>query len=138
MKIQLPAQVNIMITENSDYPSLTKEIIKIVQPEDFEREIRDFQDRPIIIDFWAEWCGPCKRFFPVFEEAHKSEFGRKFIFTKLNTEDPAGVIADALGVTGIPTILILYKNKEIHRIVGAVRKGQFFDQLRDISERFNL
>jgi len=80
-------------------------------------------DKPIVVDFWAPWCGPCVSFAPTFETASK-QFGKDFIFVKVNTEsDPnAGGL---YGVRGIPTLVVFAQGKELQRISGALPAAQF-------------
>ena len=75
---------------------------------------------PAIVDFWAEWCMPCKMMAPVFEEL--SEFyGKRLKFAKVNTENNQE-IASQFGISGIPTLLIINKGEVIDRIVGFTSK----------------
>lgn len=71
---------------------------------------------PVIIDFWASWCGPCKMLAPVFDEASKNYQG-KLKFAKISTED-FPEIAEEIGIIGIPCLIIFKNGKEVDRIVG--------------------
>ncbi len=83
--------------------------------ENFESEVTK-SDVPVVIDFWAPWCGPCQMMAPVFEELAK-EYEGKAKLVKLNTDDHPE-LAGPYGIQGIPTILILKNGKEVDRIVG--------------------
>ncbi len=73
---------------------------------------------PVIVDFWAPWCGPCKMVTPMLEKISK-EMGEKLIIAKVNTdENPQW--ATQYGVQGIPTLLFVFGGKIIHRQVGAL------------------
>ncbi|MCF7866746.1 thioredoxin [Candidatus Woesearchaeota archaeon] len=73
----------------------------------------------VIVDFWAEWCGPCQMLGPIFEELSKEITNVKF--AKLNV-DEAGEISGAAGVRGIPTMIMFKDGKEIDRITGFMPK----------------
>lgn len=73
----------------------------------------------VIVDFWAEWCGPCKMIGPIFEELSKEM--KDIAFTKLNV-DENGEIAGEHGVRGIPTMILFTDGKEVGRIVGFMPK----------------
>ena len=73
-------------------------------------------DTPIIVDFWATWCGPCKMLAPVFEEVSKDYEG-KLEFAKISTEDHPQAASDN-AVTGIPCLIFFHKGEEVDRIVG--------------------
>jgi thioredoxin 2 len=75
-------------------------------------------DRPVIVDFWAEWCGPCKAFAPTFKNA-ALKLGNQFIFAKVNTE-AAPKAAAAYQIRGIPTLIIFKNGVEVDRQSGAM------------------
>ena len=87
-------------------------------------------EKPVLVDFWAEWCGPCKMIAPVLEEL-AAEQGEKLQIAKLNVDDNPDA-ARRFGVLSIPT-LILFKNGEVEkRLVGAKGKGQLLQELSDV------
>ncbi len=92
-----------------------------VTDETFEQEVLKSQD-PVLVDYWAEWCGPCKMIAPVLEEVAE-EYAGKLKIAKLNIDDNAET-PPKYGIRGIPT-LMLFKGGNVEATkVGAVSKSQ--------------
>lgn len=88
---------------------------------DFENDVLK-SDKPVIVDFWAEWCGPCKQFGPVFEEVSNNM--ADVTFAKVNIDENPEA-PTKYGVRGIPTML-MFKNGEVAAMkVGNTSKGDF-------------
>ena len=86
-------------------------------------------DKPVLVDYWAEWCGPCKMIAPILEEV-ASEYGEKVKVCKMNIDENQET-PPRYGIRGIPT-LILFKNGEVEATkVGALSKTQLQSFLDD-------
>ncbi len=88
----------------------------------FERHITG-SDLPVVVDFWAPWCGPCRAMAPVFERAAK-EVEPVARFVKINT-DEAQALAMRHGIRGIPTLAIFRKGVEVARVSGVIDAARF-------------
>jgi thioredoxin 1 len=95
--------------------------IKHVTDASFEQDVLK-SDKPVLLDFWAEWCGPCKMIGPILEEL-SGEYGDKLQIAKMNVDENQGVPSQ-FNIRGIPT-LILFKNGTVAaQKVGALAKSQ--------------
>lgn len=90
-------------------------------------EIVGKSDLPVVLDFWAAWCGPCKMVGPLIDEMHK-EYEGKAIIGKVDVDNNPG-IAGKFGVRNIPTIIYLKGGEVVDKSVGAVPKTQLTSKL---------
>jgi thioredoxin 1 len=101
---------------------------KIVQLDDatFDEHVKA-SDVPVLVDFWAEWCGPCKMIAPILEEIAEEQ-GGKITIAKLNVDDSLD-IARRYEVMSIPTLLLFKDGEPKARLVGAKPKAQLLQEI---------
>jgi len=109
--------------------TMPETIIEIKSLEEFNKILKDYPNKIIIIDFWAVWCGPCMFFAPVFKKLHE-EFKNEFIFVKVNV-DENNAIAMKYNITGIPTTLYIKNGDVINKAVGALN----YEQMKQVLEK---
>ena len=95
------------------------EIVKEVTDKNFESDVLN-SDRPVLVDFWAPWCAPCRMLAPTVEDVAKKFEGRAVV-VKLNVDDNSQV-SQRYGIKGIPTLILFKNGKEEERVVGATSK----------------
>lgn len=93
-------------------------------------EIALGSDKPVMIDFWAEWCGPCRMVAPVVEEI-SNEYGDKAVIAKVNVDENPN-ISMKFGIRNIPTIVFIKNGELVDKSVGAVPKNVLTEKLDNI------
>lgn len=96
-----------------------------INAESFDKVIN--QDIPVLVDFWAPWCGPCKMLGPILEDVEK-EIGTKAVIAKLNVDDEQD-LAVKFNVSSIPTMIIFKKGVAVDRSVGLLTKDKILTMI---------
>ena len=107
---------------------MLKEPITVTDTE-FEEMVKN-NELPVVVDFWAPWCGPCKMVAPILDKL-AAEYAGKVVIAKVNTDDEQKYAME-YGVQGIPTMIFVNEGKLVHRQVGALPEPM----LRDLFDQF--
>ena len=94
--------------------------IKQITPENFDAIVND--SLPVLVDFWAPWCGPCRSLSPIVDEV-ADELAGKLVVAKCNVDDNQD-LAMKFGVMSIPTLIVFKNGEEVDRSVGALPKAR--------------
>ena len=107
---------------------MASELIKHISDASFEADVLQ-ADKPVLVDYWAEWCGPCKMLAPILDEVSAS-YKDKLQVTKMNVDENRDIPAK-FGIRGIPTLMLFKDGQLAATKVGAMSKAQltaFIDQ----------
>ncbi|MEE8136197.1 MAG: thioredoxin [Thermodesulfobacteriota bacterium] len=103
----------------------------VLNDDNFESEVLN-SEIPVLVDFWAEWCGPCRALAPVIEEIAE-DYGSELKVGKLNVDENPGA-PSAYDVRSIPTLIVFKDGAVLDRIVGALPKNQITDLVDSVVE----
>ncbi len=102
--------------------------VTVVTDSTFDTEVL-MSDKPVVVDFWAEWCGPCRMVSPILEEL-STEHGDKISFVKLNVDENPQIAA-SYRITSIPTLNVYSGGQVVKQIIGAKPKSAIMGDLRE-------
>ena len=102
--------------------------VKIVTDATFTDDVL-MSEKPVLVDFWAEWCGPCKMIAPILEEIATEQAGKVKV-AKLNVDDNPDA-ARRYEVMSIPTLIVFRDGQPVKRLIGAKGKGQLLQELSE-------
>lgn len=93
---------------------------KEIDDASFEQEVLH-SEKPVVVDFWAPWCGPCRKLGPILDEV-ANELGEKVKIVKVNTDENLDT-AKAYSISGLPTLLVFKDGKAVERLVGLMPRS---------------
>ena len=102
-----------------------------VSDQTFDKEVLQ-SDKPVVVDFWAAWCGPCKMLSPVVEEVAKEH--QEVKFCKINVDDNPNQ-AGRFQIMSIPTLIFFRQGKAVDKVIGLISKGEMVKRVQGVLER---
>jgi len=104
-------------------------MVSNITDDNFQEVIKG-TDKLVLVDFWAEWCGPCKSLAPALEDA-SNDLGEKISVYKINIDDNP-VTPAKYGVRGVPTIVFFRNGEEVDRQVGLLPKSKLYEKIEKV------
>lgn len=104
-------------------------MVKSVNSDNFRTEVLQ-NEKPVLVDFYAEWCGPCKMLAPTIHELSDESIGKQVDFAKLNIDESADT-ASLYGVMSVPTLILFKDGEEQLRMVGVQPKDAIANTIQD-------
>ncbi len=101
--------------------------VKEIKDADFENVVLK-ASKPVLVDFWAAWCGPCRMLAPIIEEL-ANEYSDKIDFVKMNVDDNP-LTPQKYGIRGIPTLILFKDGQAVNTTVGALPKGKIEEMIK--------
>jgi thioredoxin 1 len=111
---------------NSDSTDMTKDAVHLTK-DDFQKTLDEAKNMPVLVDFYADWCGPCKMAAPVIKELAQ-EYNGKAVIAKVNVDEQQE-LAGEHGVMSIPTVIAFVNGEEVERKIGFAGKEGYVSML---------
>ncbi len=105
--------------------------VTAVSVNNFEESVLQEKNKPVLVDFWAEWCGPCRSLAPILEELAQ-ELGEQAKIVKVNVDDN-GELAQKYGIRGIPTMIFFKGGENAKTLVGVQSKEELKKALEELT-----